>query len=80
MNTTWTKLRNGEWGLRSEEALTVGTQVWVTRKNGTRSLEWVGPKVWAGQGVWLHAKGEPVLHAEEEEASEDSSSSDMVGW
>ena len=53
---TWTKLKNGEWGLRSTGALIEGEVVVVSRANGSRSNAMVGRRVWAGNGVYVYAK------------------------
>lgn len=55
MNTTWTKLNDGSWGLRSTVALSEGEVVTVCRKDGSRSKATVGRRVWTGNGVWLYA-------------------------
>lgn len=52
---TWTKLKSGEWGLRSTIALIEGEVVMVSRANGSRSNAVVGRRVWTGNGVWLYA-------------------------
>ena len=70
MNITWTKLRSGEWGLRSTEALNEGEVVWVSRANGSRSKAEVGRRVWAGNGVWLYTKGQEAPKAEVKAAPE----------
>lgn len=61
---TWSRLRDGNWGLRSTEALTEGEVVLVSRANGSRSKAAVGRKVWAGNGVFLYAKGQEAPKAE----------------
>jgi len=48
--TTWTKLRDGSWGLRGE-GLVPGSRVTVTRKDGTTSTVTVGDVVWVGNAV-----------------------------
>jgi hypothetical protein len=57
MATTWTKLKDGSWGLRSTEALNTGNLVTVTRKDGTAATVPVGALVWTGNGVWLYVAG-----------------------
>lgn len=61
---TWSRLRDGSWGLRSTEALVEGAVVLVSRANGSRSKAAVGRKVWAGNGVFLYAKGQEAPKAE----------------
>jgi hypothetical protein len=52
MHGTFTKLRNGNWGLRvkfsATEQMGAGTTVTVTKSDGTRSVETVGSVVWVG--------------------------------
>ena len=52
---SWSKLKDGSWGVRSSTALTEGGAVTVCRKDGSRSTATVGRKVWSGNGVWLYA-------------------------
>lgn len=40
--TTYTKLQNGQWGLRSTERLVAGTRIIVTKRDGTTKTETVG--------------------------------------
>jgi hypothetical protein len=47
---TWTRLRDGSWGVRGEN-LVPGNPVVVTRKDGTRSTVTVGEIVWVGHSV-----------------------------
>ena len=53
--TTWTKLRDGSWGLRATEALVEGATIVVAKKDGSTSTVKVGRAVWNGNGVWLYA-------------------------
>jgi hypothetical protein len=55
--TTWTKLRDGSWGLRAVGALTVGDFASVQKKDGTVQRIAVGDLVWSGDGVFLYRKG-----------------------
>ena len=55
MAITYTKLRSGDWGLRSTVALRSGEQVQVTKKSGDIKTETVGNAVWKGNGVFLYA-------------------------
>jgi len=56
--TTYTKLRNGEWGLRGQN-LTEGSTVTVTKKSGETKTEKVGRVIWRGSdGTCLAAKGD----------------------
>lgn len=54
MTTTWTKLKNGTWGVRSTEALLEGMFVDVSRKDGTSKEVIIGRQVWCGNGVWVY--------------------------
>ena len=45
-NATWSKLKDGSWGVRGE-ALLPGSSVTVTRKDGSKSVVVVGSIVWA---------------------------------
>lgn len=49
---TYSKLRDGSWGLRGSD-LVEGQQVTVTRRDGTRRIEYVGRILWRGDGVAL---------------------------
>lgn len=52
---TWTKLKSGDWGLRSTSQLQMGTSVNVTKKDGTSKAAIVGPEVWNGDGIWVYS-------------------------
>jgi hypothetical protein len=54
---TWTKLRDGNWGLRVEGDVTCGDIVLVTKKNGQKTRESVDDIVWRGNGVTLATVG-----------------------
>jgi len=54
---TYSKLRSGEWGLRSTTEIKEGQVVTVTTKAGERRTETIGKIVWSGQGVWLATNG-----------------------
>jgi hypothetical protein len=55
-NTTYTKLRSGEWGVRVEGAKpSIGATVHVTKRDGTAKTETIGAIVWSGEGVTLCA-------------------------
>lgn len=53
MSATYTKLRSGEWGIRSTEPVCAGQTVLVTKRSGERNPETVGRVVWSGDGVVL---------------------------
>lgn len=50
---TYTKLKNGEWGIRSTSPIADGQQVLVTKKSGQTKNETVGHVIWRGNGVNL---------------------------
>lgn len=54
---TWSKLKSGDWGLRSTSQLQMGTSVNVSKKDGTIKAAIVGQEVWNGNGVWIYAVG-----------------------
>ena len=49
---TYTKLRDGSWGLRGH-GLTAGATVRVTKRDGSSKTETVGRVLWTGDGVSL---------------------------
>jgi hypothetical protein len=51
--TTYTKLHDGNWGLRSTDTLQPGATVTVAKKSGDTKIEAVGRIVWQGNGVTL---------------------------
>lgn len=51
--TTYTKLRNGKWGIRSTTEVKDGQLVTVTTRAGVEKQETVGRVLWSGDGVWL---------------------------
>lgn len=53
MQATYTKLRNGDWGIRIQGAARVGDEVTVTKKSGETRIETVRSVVWSGEGVTL---------------------------
>lgn len=50
MNATYTKLKDGSWGLRGA-GLTAGARVTVTTKAGVTKTETVGRVLWTGNGI-----------------------------
>jgi hypothetical protein len=50
---TYTKLRDGSWGIRATTPVTAGQVITVTKKDGTQKQEKVGAVVWKGDGVVL---------------------------
>lgn len=54
MNATFTKLRNGDWGLRVEGGVpAAGMSIVVSKKGGTSARKTVGKVVWTGNGVTI---------------------------
>lgn len=53
--TSYTKLRDGSWGLRinSGQTVTPGQTITVTKKSGDTKQETVGKVLWSGNGVTL---------------------------
>lgn len=51
--TTYTKLRDGSWGLRAQGSLTAGQAVSVRKKDGSAKTETVGRILWTGDGITL---------------------------
>lgn len=54
---TWTKLKDGSWGIRIEGVANPGETIWVSRKDGGRAPVVVGQILWTGGGVMLATKG-----------------------
>jgi len=50
---TYTKLKDGSWGVRSTRSLAAGSTVVVAKRDGTLKVETVARVVWTGNGVWL---------------------------
>lgn len=55
--TTYTKLKDGSWGIRSTVKLTKGGQVSVTKKDGSIKTETVKAILWTGDGITLASIG-----------------------
>lgn len=54
MATTFTKLKNGSWGLRVQGTeVSPGSRVTVTRKDGAQVVKTIGQVLWTGEGVSL---------------------------
>ena len=52
---TYTKLKSGEWGIRSTSPVEPGSRVTVATKTGGSKTETVKKIIWSGNGVWLAA-------------------------
>lgn len=53
MSVTYSKLRSGDWGIRSTTELQPGQSVTVVKRDGGKKTETVDKLVWSGNGVWL---------------------------
>lgn len=53
MAISYTKLKNGNWGIRSTESIREGQSVTVTKKDGSTKSETVDKIIWNNNGVWL---------------------------
>lgn len=51
MTTTYTKLRDGAWGIRATGPIVAGQQVQVTTRDGRVKTETVGTIVWQSNGA-----------------------------
>lgn len=54
---SYTKLRSGEWGVRSTTPIEAGQVVSVTKKSGETKTETISKVLWSGNGVWLASIG-----------------------
>ena len=45
---TYTKLKNGQWGVRAPAGVTVGQSLTVTKRDGSSKTETVAAILWAG--------------------------------
>jgi hypothetical protein len=50
---SYSKLRDGNWGIRSTTPVKEGETITVETKAGVRKTETVGRVLWTGSGVWL---------------------------
>jgi hypothetical protein len=53
MTNTYTKLRDGSWGVRSTEEVRPGQVVTVIKKSGDTKVETIKTIIWSGNGVWI---------------------------
>ncbi len=53
MTATYTKLKDGSWGIRVVGKVTTGQTVTVTKKSGESKQETVGKVLWTGDGITL---------------------------
>lgn len=51
---TYTKLRSGEWGIRTTYPINGVRQVQVTKKSGETKNEIAGREIWHGNGIYLY--------------------------
>lgn len=78
---TYSKLKSGNWGIRSTQEIAAGDTVTVTLKDGTSRDEKVERVVWSGDGVWIAAVvgkdgRKPAPKADDDSGSEDD---DLAG-
>lgn len=59
---TYTKLRDGSWGVRAPAGVTVGQTITVVKKSGESKTETIAHVVWEGNGVAL-CKIEPTARS-----------------
>ena len=52
---TYTKLNNGDWGIRVSGDITTGAIVTVTKRDGSTKTEIVGKVVWTGKDKYSNA-------------------------
>ena len=52
-SATYTKLRNGQWGIRVPGTVGAGQTITVTKRDGSTSTETVDRVLWSGDGVSL---------------------------
>ena len=50
---TYTKMKNGKWGVRSTSLLEAGDLVDVVTRAGVHKTEKIGAVVWHGDGAWI---------------------------
>lgn len=55
MPTSYTKLKSGDWGIRSDQAIKEGQSITVTTKAGQAKTEKVKKVVWTDNKVWIAA-------------------------
>lgn len=55
MNASYTKLRDGTWGVRIAGSATVGQSITVTTKAGAAKQETIAKVLWSGNGVSICA-------------------------
>jgi len=48
---TYTKLKNGSWGIKVQGTASAGQSVTVTKRDGSSKAELVDRVLWAGDGV-----------------------------
>lgn len=55
MSVSFTRLKDGSWGLRSADPLTEGATVAVTKRDGSQTNAGVGRLIWSGNGAHIYA-------------------------
>lgn len=70
MATTYTKLRDGSWGIRSTDKVRTGDAVTVRKQSGETKTETVDKILWTGDGVTLASivrSNQPVISRQAKE-------------
>lgn len=73
---SYSKLKSGNWGVRSTQEIAQGDTVVVTMKSGESREEVVERIVWSGDGVWIAALVGKDNNKAKATQSSDSSESD----
>lgn len=78
---SYSKLKSGNWGVRSTQEIVQGDTVVVTMKSGETREEVVERIVWSGDGVWIAAlvgkdKNKPAQSADSSESDDDLTDDD----
>lgn len=73
---SYSKLKSGNWGVRSTQEIAQGDTVVVTMKSGESREEVVERIVWSGDGVWIAAlvgkdRNKPAQNADSSESDDD---------
>lgn len=73
---SYSKLKSGNWGVRSTQEIAAGDTVTVTMKSGETREETVERVVWSGDGVWIAAlvgkdKNKPAAQSDGSDGDDD---------
>ncbi len=78
MKATYSKLRDGSWGVRVEGTVSEGASVTVTKKSGESKSETIRRVLWSGGGISLCAIGGSNGHSHTSSRSHSHSYEDRV--